>query len=86
MPTLPSSVFIIWNKVTSSISEASSEASSASDVTCTPDRELLENEENEKVCYHRIKGEHAELILYGNYNYNYNNDNDNDNDDNWNIE
>ena len=47
MPTLPSSVFIIWNKVTSSISEASSEASSASDVTCTPDRELLENEGNE---------------------------------------
>ena len=83
MPTLPSSVIIIWNKVTSSITEASSEASSASDVTCTPDRELLENEENEKVCYHRIKGEHAELILYGNCNYN--NDNDNDNDDNWNI-
>ena len=83
MPTLPSSVFIIWNKVTSSISESSSEASSASDVTCTPDRELLENEENEKVCYHRIKGEHAELILYGNYNND--NDNDNDNDDNWNI-
>ena len=83
MPTLPSSVFIIWNKVTSSITEASSEASSASDVTCTPDRELLENEENEKVCYHRIKGEHAELILH--VNCNYNNDNYNDNDDNWNI-
>ena len=81
MPTLPSSVFIIWNKVTSSITEASSESSSssASDVTCTPDRELLENEENEKVCYHRIKGEHAELILYGNCNYNNDNDNDNDN-------
>ena len=74
MPTLPSSVIIIWNKVTSSITEASS----ASDVTCTPDRELLENEENEKVCYHRIKGEHAELILYGNYNYNNNYNNDND--------
>ena len=81
MPTLPSSVFIIWNKVTSSITEASSEASSASDVTCPPDRELLENEENEKVCYHRIKGEHTELILHVNCNYN----NDNDNDDNWNI-
>ena len=63
MPTLPSSVFIIWNKVTSSITEASSEASSASDVTCTPDRELLENEENEKVCYHKINSACSPFIL-----------------------
>ena len=45
---LPSNISIIWNKVTSSISEASSD----NDVSGNPDSELLEKEENEKVRFH----------------------------------
>ena len=48
MQILPSNISIIWNKVTSSITEASSD----NDVIGNPDSELLEKEENEKVRFH----------------------------------